>query len=128
MLANFLLVGLGGAMGAMSRFALTLGYVYGIRIEGFWATMSANIIGSFLMGVAVIAIYGDQPISTNSVAAFVMTGFLGGFTTFSAFSLDSINLIQSGRVAMGSAYIALSVVLSIAALLLGMALMRGTQI
>ena len=62
-------------------------------------TMLVNVLGSLVMGVAAVAMLQKFPGTLGTYAPFVMTGILGGFTTFSAFSLDVLNLIESGRMA-----------------------------
>jgi CrcB protein len=113
-------VALGGALGAVCRFGSTLGIA---RLTGdtAWGTAAVNVTGSFLMGVLFVLL--DARGLTHH-APLLMAGFLGGFTTFSAFSLDAVRLWQdSGALAL--AYVAGSVVLSVAALGLGMATARG---
>jgi len=100
----------------------TLRYAVALAIGGAVATIAVNIIGSFLMGCAFVYL------STKGLDAWqplVMTGVLGGFTTFSAFSLDAFRLIEKGDIGQAAIYIALSVILSIAALIAGILIMRG---
>jgi CrcB protein len=123
MLSTLSLVALGGAIGASLR------YVFGVAVLRMagptdfpFAILTVNIIGSFLMGVFVVAAAhrGMTPLSP-----FVMTGLLGGFTTFSAFSLEAVNLMERGQIGTAAMYIALSVGLSIIGLMLGLWLARG---
>jgi CrcB protein len=113
-------VALGGAIGASLRF---LSGVAAIRLVGHgfpWATLFVNVAGSFAMGVLVVVLAQQG----NRLAPFLMTGVLGGFTTFSAFSLDAVSLW--GRApALAGAYVAASVALSLGALVAGMAVARG---
>ena len=115
-------VALGGALGASAR------YMTGIATarllgKGFpWGTLTVNIVGSFLMGVLVVALLH---LSANRYAPLLMTGVLGGFTTFSAFSLDAITLYERGQGALAAAYVAGSVILSLAALFVGLTLARS---
>ncbi|WP_305968049.1 MULTISPECIES: fluoride efflux transporter CrcB [unclassified Mameliella] len=115
-------VALGGALGASAR------YMTGIATarllgKGFpWGTLTVNIVGSFLMGVLVVALLH---LSANRYAPLLMTGVLGGFTTFSAFSLDAITLYERGQGALAAVYVAGSVILSLAALLAGLTLARS---
>tara|TARA_R100000789_G_scaffold9365_2_gene13205 strand:+ start:1868 stop:2335 length:468 start_codon:yes stop_codon:yes gene_type:complete len=121
-MAPILQVALGGALGASAR------YLTGIATarllgKGFpWGTLTVNILGSFLMGVLVVALLH---FSANRFAPLLMTGLLGGFTTFSAFSLDAVTLYERGQVGVAAGYVAASVVLSIAALFAGLALARS---
>lgn len=86
------------------------------------AIITVNVIGSFLMGVFVVAAAHR---GLTHLSPFVMTGILGGFTTFSAFSLETMTLIERGQVGQAGLYILLSVGLSVGALALGMILARG---
>ncbi len=113
---TLLSVGLGGAIGAMLR------YVVAISLSGVAATMVVNIFGSFLMGCAVVYLFSK---GADTWQPFVMTGILGGFTTFSAFSLDAFRLFERGDIGQAAVYVIVSVVLSIAALVAGILIMRG---
>ena len=86
------------------------------------AILSANVLGSFLMGVFVVAAAHK---GLTHLSPFVMTGLLGGFTTFSAFSLETMTLIERGAMGQATLYIALSVGLSVGGLALGLLLARG---
>jgi CrcB protein len=115
-------VALGGAIGASARY-LTGVAARNVMGVGFpWGTLTVNIAGSFLMGVLVVTL---AEIGGNKLAPFLLIGCLGGFTTFSSFSLDAVTLWERGDSAAAAAYVLGSVVLSIAALFAGMALMRG---
>ena len=115
-------VALGGALGASARY---LTGVAAVRIMGHgfpWSTLAVNVIGSFLMGALVVLL---AHAGGTRWAPFLMTGVLGGFTTFSAFSLDAMTLYQRGEVALASAYVGASVVLSLAAIVAGVAVARA---
>ncbi|MGR3490435.1 MAG: fluoride efflux transporter FluC, partial [Shimia sp.] len=83
--------------------------------------VAANVVGSFLMGLAVVWTGRHAP----GFAPFLMTGLLGGFTTFSAFSLETITMIERGLVGQAILYVALSVCGALLALAAGVALARG---
>ncbi|TKD15874.1 fluoride efflux transporter CrcB [Rhodobacter capsulatus] len=122
MIQTLLFVALGGAIGSVARYLvnITLPRLFG---HGFpYATMTVNVVGSFLMGglVVVLAMKGG-----TRFAPFLMTGILGGFTTFSAFSLDAAKLWQAGEVTTAAGYVIGTVVLGLAALFAGMAFARG---
>lgn len=124
MMNSLIMVAAGGALGASLRFLWGVG-VY--RLAGGptafpIAIMGANILGSFLMGVFVV--YAAERGLTH-FGPFVMVGLLGGFTTFSAFSLETVTMIERGDLLHASLYMALSVVLSVGALMLGLWLTRG---
>lgn len=114
---------IGAGLGGLARFA-SLEFVLGVagwRALPF-GTVFVNVFGSALMGLAFAALGGGE---RNSAAfAFIGTGFLGGFTTFSAFSLDAMRLIERGQLSHALGYIGGSVVLSIASLFLGLAVYR----
>lgn len=117
------MVALGGGVGATLRY-LGAAWVGRLTGAGFMGTMFVNIVGSFAMGVLAVVLMERFPGSWGRFAPLLMTGVLGGFTTFSTFSLDALFLIERGRAAVAAAYIGGSVVLSIAALFAGLALAR----
>ncbi|RVT92698.1 fluoride efflux transporter CrcB [Sphingomonas crocodyli] len=118
-----LLVMIGGAIGAGFRYHLS--YI-ATRLfgPGFpWGTWCANIIGGFLMGmlVGILVKTGD---GAENVRLFFGVGVLGGFTTFSSFTLETINMFGRGDYALGAAYIGSSVAGSLLALMAGLAFVR----
>ena len=122
MIGQFIMVALGGAVGACLRFATGLAVVRA-GFTGFpVAVLGANVIGSLLMGIAVVWLDAK---GLRDWQPFVMAGLLGGFTTFSAFSLEAYTLFQRGDAGLAALYIILSVVLSISALVAGVALAKG---
>lgn len=118
MIKNILLVGLGGSIGSMARYAASLL----IQSKSFpYATLFVNIIGSFIIGF-VFAMSIKEAGLSNNWKLFLATGICGGFTTFSAFSAENMGLLQSGKIGMVVTYILLSIVLGIVATFLGYAL------
>ncbi|QDZ10440.1 fluoride efflux transporter CrcB [Devosia ginsengisoli] len=121
----FLLVGAGGALGAMSRYGIS------VLIGRLWpmsfplATLLINIIGSLAMGLFVGLMARLLPTWQNEAHLFVAVGILGGFTTFSSFSLDAIVLIERGEMVQAISYVLLSVVLCLIGLYLGLLVTRG---
>jgi len=115
-------VALGGALGASARYLtnVTATRLFGVSFP--WGTVTVNIAGSFLMG-ALVVVLAER--GGNRFAPFLLTGVLGGFTTFSAFSLDAVSLYERGQSAAAAGYVFGSVVLSILALILGMAAARS---
>ena len=110
-------VAIGGALGASGRY-LTTTAVARLMGKSFpWGTMTVNVLGSFAMGVLVVML---AHLSGNRFAPLLMTGVLGGFTTFSAFSLDAATLYERGQVGPAAAYILASVILSVMALFAGL--------
>jgi len=120
-----LLVALGGAAGALARYQLTrlLGWIAGPGALLPWGTLIANVLGSLLLGVVMgwLARSGGG----EGLRLFLGVGLLGGFTTFSAFSLETVQLLGRGQVGTAMIYIAVSVVAGIAALYFGLFAMRG---
>lgn len=111
MIKNLLLVGLGGGIGSILRYVATLL----ISSKTFpYATLLVNIIGSFLIGLVLAISIKDENFTTNW-KLFLATGICGGFTTFSAFSIENMQLLQNERTGMAFFYITLSIVLGIAA-------------
>ncbi len=122
MISTMLQVALGGAIGAALRFLTGVG-VMRLTGPGFpYAILTVNIVGSFLMGLFVV--YAAHRSATH-LSPFVMTGILGGFTTFSAFSLEAYTLFERGEVAQAAIYVGASVIFSIGALAAGILLARG---
>jgi fluoride exporter len=116
-------VAFGGAVGSAVRYGVnqTVGQVLG---ESFpWATLTVNIVGSFAMGLITAFMLFKMPQDEN-IRLFLTTGLLGGFTTFSAFSLDVFNLMQRGENQTAALYAVASVGLSIVAVFAGLALSR----
>ena len=124
-LAAYLSVAAGGALGATLRFALS-----GAALRAFgagfpWGTLLANVLGGFAMGLAAGLLVERGPAAWGRLAPFVTTGLLGGFTTFSAFSLDAVTLAERGRGLAAAGYVSVSVALAIGALWAGLALARS---
>ncbi len=119
-LKNFLWVGLGGAIGAMLRFAAYLIWKNGTFPV---STLLINIAGSFLIGLFFAAGLREDGLSDN-LKLFLMTGVCGGFTTFSAFSLENIQLLRTGNYSTAALYIFVSVAGCIAAAFAGFKLLN----
>lgn len=123
MFGTLVSVAFGGALGASLRFLTGVGVLRLIGPSGFpVATLAVNVLGSFLMGVFVVL---AAQRGLTYLSPFVMTGLLGGFTTFSAFSLETVTLYERGDVTQAALYVALSVILSIASLIAGLVIARG---
>lgn len=115
---NLILIGIGGAVGAILRYGCV---TLGARLLGGafpYGVLFANVAGSFAMGLAA-AILMEKAGSTR-FAAFLMPGLLGGFTTFSAFSLDAVSMFEDGRTGEAAVYVFGSVALAITALAAGL--------
>jgi CrcB protein len=123
MVKEILLIGLGGGAGSILRYLAVR-----VAARAGWlafpaATFAVNVLGCFLIGVlagtSLRAGWVDAP-----QKALLMTGFCGGFTTFSAFSLENVQLYQAGSYAMLALYVAASVVVGFAAVWAGMAIAK----
>ncbi|PHQ97805.1 MAG: fluoride efflux transporter CrcB [Marinosulfonomonas sp.] len=118
MFTTILQVALGGAIGASIRFLIA-------SVVAFpFGTLAINVIGSFLMGIVFVALAEK---GLTRWLPFLMAGVLGGFTTFSAFSLDTLKLYEAGRIGAAGGYVLASVALSLLALFVAVAIMRGIQ-
>ncbi|EJL57514.1 protein CrcB [Rhizobium sp. CF122] len=119
-----MLVAVGGAIGSVLRYYVSQ---WALRLAGPafpWGTLTVNVVGCFVIGVfaeMIIRRFDASP----ELRLLLITGFLGGFTTFSAFSLDAISLFERGAVVSGAVYIVASVGLSMAGVIAGLALMRA---
>lgn len=114
----------GGGLGALMRHYAVLAAAR-LAGEGFpYGTMAVNILGCLAAGALMeyLALRGQWPLELR---ALVFTGFLGGFTTFSAFSIDFFRLLQAGNMTAALGYAALTVVLALGACMAGILLMRG---
>ncbi|WP_041193604.1 fluoride efflux transporter CrcB [Candidatus Symbiobacter mobilis] len=121
MLHSMFAISLGASMGAVIRWLLgtSLNAIFPTIPPG---TLAANLIGGYLIGVA-LDIFANNPGIAPEWKLFVITGFLGGMTTFSTFSAEVTSLVQQGRIVWAMAGIGLHVVGSLAMTLLGLATM-----
>ena len=120
---GFLIVFFGGGLGAALRHGVNL---LSARLLGGgfnYATLFENVSGSFVMGL-LIGYFAFKGGVSQHWRLFLTTGVLGGYTTFSAFSLDTILLYERGELGLAALYVALSVALSLGGLMAGMALVR----
>ena len=119
-----LVVGAGGALGAMVRYLV---FILATRLFGLnfpYGTIIVNVAGSLILGVLIEALALRWDV-TAELRLFMVVGFLGAFTTFSAFSMDTAVLYERGRLDLCALYVSVSVVLSVGALFFGMAASRG---
>ncbi|WP_116600012.1 fluoride efflux transporter CrcB [Primorskyibacter marinus] len=123
MIFTVLQVALGGAIGASARFLTGVGVTRVFGLTSFpLGVLTVNVLGSFIMGVFVVMAANK---GLTHWGPFVMTGILGGFTTFSSFSLETVTLIERGAFGLAGLYVLLSVGLSVGGLTLGMLATRG---
>jgi fluoride exporter len=114
MLNQFLLIGLGGAIGAILRYGVAQWkYESHFPFHTFWV----NVIGSFVIGIC-LALFKQSKLDTNTYL-FLATGLCGGFTTFSAFSVENMSLLQNDKVVLFFLYAIGSVILALIATFLG---------
>ena len=120
---TYLLVFLGAGAGGALRHAFNLGFARLLPSTVGASTLAVNVLGSLLMGILIewLALKGE---ATQSARLFLTTGFLGGFTTFSAFSLETVLLYERGQIGWAALYACASVLMSLAALIAGLALVR----
>lgn len=115
-------IAIAGALGAVLRYSVVT--LIGARYFP-WGTFTVNVLGSLLMGVAYVVIV-EKALTDPELRHLVMTGALGAFTTFSAFSLEAWDLAERGQLWLALAYVLASVVFSICALVIGITLTRAT--
>lgn len=112
-------VALGGSLGAVLRYGLKL------AVTGPVGTLVVNTLGCFAMGLALVYLVEA---SSGRWAPFLMTGVLGGFTTYSAFALDTLQMVEGGQMGAALAYAAGTLALALVAVFAGAALGRGVFI
>jgi len=121
---HFLIVAAGGAIGAGARHLVNLAALRLVGTAFPWGTLVINIVGSLLMGF-VVEVLARRAGASAELRLFTATGVLGGFTTFSAFSLETALLWERGAHLAAAAYVAASVICAIAALFAGLWLARS---
>ncbi len=121
MIKNLFIVGLGGCLGSMMRYTLW----YFFRSVNFpTATFIVNILGSLIIGIIIGISLKDVHFSQNW-KLFIATGICGGFTTFSAFSIENLQMLQAGKYLSALLYISSSIIFGIAAAWLGFKLVTN---
>ena len=116
---NFFLVFIGGAFGSVVRYLAMHLINYFFVNKFFLGTIVVNVLGSFLIGMLYILASEQIKAISEATKLFLITGFLGGFTTFSAFSLDFFKLIEAGQIMIAIFYILISVMFSLLAVFAG---------
>ena len=116
-------VGLGGALGALSRYLISLWVTGTFGQSGWVAILSVNVAGSMMMGM-MTALLAVSSVLSDPVRGFVIIGFLGALTTFSSFALDAHSFFQRGEMLAGGLYLLASVCLSVAGFYVGLLAVR----
>jgi CrcB protein len=124
-MTRFLIVAAGGALGAMARYGVG---VWAVRLFPAaawpWGTLTVNVVGGLMMGLLAGWLAFRSGAHGESIRLFAAVGVLGGFTTFSAFSLETALMIERRQLAMAGGYVAASVALSVIALFIGLMVAR----
>lgn len=123
MLTSTLSIAAGGAIGAVLRHLSNIGAAALFGSAFPYGTLFVNIAGSFVMGI-LVGLFAHLWQAPQDIKLFLTTGLLGGFTTFSAFSLDAITLFERGEIFVAGLYIIASVLFAILAVFAGLGLIR----
>ncbi len=122
-MANFFWVALGGGIGSAGRYAVSMVMARLFANHFPYATLTVNVLGSFIIGLAWMLIY-HRFHGSEVLRLFIMVGILGGFTTFSSFSLETMNLLSEGQWLRGGMNIFLNLSLCLAGVMVGIGLGR----
>jgi CrcB protein len=113
-------VALGGALGSVARYACSIGTARWLGTAFPWGTLFVNVAGSFAIGLLAALVAADgRPALGVDARAFMLIGILGGFTTFSSFSLETLSLARAGALGAAATNVGLSVLACLAAVWLG---------
>jgi fluoride exporter len=123
MIKNFILVGLGGGIGSIARYVSQKWFNENYPQPFPWGTFTVNLLGCFLIGIIYAASEKTSLLSPH-VRLLLITGFCGGFTTFSTFAFENMNLLRSGDNLYFIIYTVASVILGVGAVFVGIAVMK----
>ena len=119
------LVGLGGALGSMGRYGCSHIVTLYMGKQFPYGTLFVNVLGCLLIGFLAVALESVLKDRALEYKLLVSVGFLGGFTTFSTFSLDAFRLIERGQIGLAALYVGASVLIGVGGLWAGLALVRS---
>lgn len=117
---GFLLVAIGGAIGASMRYGVGLAFSEHGGVSGAWATLFVNVAGSFILGAMMGWFTSREPVLENTLWLLVGVGMMGAFTTFSAFSRDTVHMFMTGELMKGVVYAGLNMVGALVAFTAGL--------
>ena len=117
---GFLLVAIGGAIGASMRYGVGLAFTEHGGVSGAWATLFVNVMGSFILGALMGWFATREPDLENTLWLLVGVGMMGAFTTFSAFSRDTVHMFMTGEMVKGLVYAGLNLIGALAAFTAGL--------
>ena len=123
MLKTLLIVGLGGGIGSVFRYLTSVWTQKLVQSVFPWATFIVNVLGCLIIGI-LVGFFTKQQIENSDLKLLFVTGFCGGFTTFSAFALENMKLFQTENPLLALLYIALSVIVGIFAVWSGIMIMK----
>jgi CrcB protein len=121
MVQTLILVAAGGAAGSVLRYLVSLGALRAFGPGFPWGTLAVNVAGSVVIGALAVVLTGPRA----GLSPLLVAGFLGGFTTFSTYSLDALRLWQGGQAGLAGAYVAGTVALALGGVALGAWAARG---
>ena len=121
---GFLLVAIGGAIGASMRYGVGLAFTEHGGVSGAWATLCVNVVGSFILG-ALLGWFSSRDLALeNTLWLLVGVGMMGAFTTFSAFSRDTVDMFMTGEMMKGLIFAGLNVAGALAAFATGLIVLK----